>query len=296
MQEMDSTINSTRTTSFVISSIDRDILTYPLPSHYEIFLDEAVHDVVSMQLLVADIPFVSYLIQTNNCTLQAVLSNGVVISGVIPVGDYDGPSLAAAVQMALQGVSPLTIMTAAYSKLTDNISVSCSAAFSLVFASTGSCALELGYAVGSSNNSSLVHSSNLVTPTFRMNSHKNPSCILSILPASVNTSVNQHVNQSFAIVTPSQNDLSASSTQLAVKYFNPPIARFSRVTIDFKNYDGSQVDFQNHDHRIELLLVSLRAAKYQTSSTNAYPLKETSREGWRLAEDAGGQPRRTSAM
>lgn len=261
---MDSTLNSTRSTSLVICSSDRDTSVYPLASHYEVFLDEAVHDVMSMQLVVADVPFVAYLIHTTNSTIKAVLQSGLIVNAVIPFGDYTGAALATAVQASLQGQVPSSstaVFTTVYSPQTDNIAVTCNSPYSLVFAETGSCALQMGFDVGWTYQSS--GTTNTVAPTYRRNKGTNQSIILSIPPASVNTSVNQYVNQSFAIITQTRTTLSAASQILSIKNFNPPIARLSRVTVDFANYDGSPVDFQNHEHRLELMLVSLRAAKYQ---------------------------------
>lgn len=276
---MESTLNPTRSTTFIIDSRDRDRTLFPRPSHYEINLTsqaairpfiqqvEAVHDVVSMRLLVADVPFVAYLVQATNNSIQAVITTGTtasVIDATIPVGNYLGPDLATAVQVALQSGTSSSSFGANYSSLTDNINVTCDHPFALVFAALGSVALELGYATGTTYMSIPQGSgSNIVTPPFRRDSHLNPAVILSILPASVNTSVNTCVDQSFAIITPQRSALSAAGEGLPLKIFNPPIARFSHVTVDFKNHDGTPVDFQNHDHRLEILLVSLRAAKYQ---------------------------------
>lgn len=263
---MESTLNPTRTTNFVIDSTDRDMTRFPLASHYEIILDEAIHDVVTMHLLIADVPFVSYLIhETNNMITASMVGGGQVI-GWVPVGDYTGPELANAVQTALQSQSTSSMtFTSSYSALTDNINVGCNIAFALIFGSTGSIALELGFATGTSYLAapSTSASQYVATPPYRRNSHLNPSIILSILPASVNTSVNQNINQSFAVISKNRSILSAAANDLPQKTFNPPIARFSRVTVDFVNYDGTPVDFQNHDHHIELMLISLRSAKYQ---------------------------------
>lgn len=262
---MESTLNSTRVTNFVINSLDRDTSRFPSPSYYEITLDEAVHDVVSMQLVAADVPFVAYTISLLNNALSIVLPNGSVLGCVIPTGDYVGDTLASAVTTAFLPSSIAFTLNASYSSLTDNITVTGSTPFQLVFSKIGSCALQLGFMVGSVNASVPSASStiNTVTAPFRMNHHYNPAIILSILPASVNTSVNQTVNQSFAILTPMRSALSAASDVLAKKFFHPPIPRFSRITLTFTNYDGSPVDFQNHDHRLELMFISLRSAKYQ---------------------------------
>lgn len=260
---MDSTLNPTRSTTFVIDSRDRDLTRFPLASHYEISLDEAVHDVVSMMLLVADVPFSTYLVQPSNSSIQAVLNSGPIVNANIPVGDYTGAALAAAVQTALQShTSAPTSFTATYSIPLDNISVMCNTPFSLVFGGQGSIALEMGFAVGSTTVSTGSGSSYTAVPPFRRNRHLNQYVVLSIVPGCVITSINQNVNQGFAIITPNGSILSVTGEKLPRKTFNPPIARFSRFMIDFCNYDGSPVDFQNHDHRLDLLLISLRAAKY----------------------------------
>lgn len=264
---MDSTLNPTRITSFVIDSRDRDLTRFPLASHYEISLDEAVHDVMSITLMVADVPFMTYLVQPSNSSIQAVLNNGSVINAIIPVGDYTGATLAVAVQTALQSqTSSPNTFTSAYSTPLDNISVTCNSPFTLAFHNTGSVALELGFATGSSTLSTSVGSLHTVFPPFRRNQHLDPYVVLSIVPGCVNTSVNQNVNQSFAIITPNRSILSIAGKKPPMKLFNPPIARFSRFVIDFCNYDGSPVDFQNHEHRMEIQLISLRAAKYMPFS------------------------------
>ncbi|MEW5315007.1 MAG: hypothetical protein WDW38_006464 [Sanguina aurantia] len=112
-----------------------------------------------------------------------------------------------------------------------------------------------------------------VLPTFRRDSHTNPAIILSINNATVNTannnnldinkmSLNSTVNQSFAVLTPSRTLLCASTNELPFKTFNPPIAQLTQLSISFQTYDGNPVDFQNHEHRLELLLTSIRSAKY----------------------------------
>lgn len=268
---MESTLNPTRNTYFAIDSRDRNLLHFPLASHYEITLDEAVHDVVTMKLLVADVPFVSYLVSAANNTVQVSVVVGatqkVTGTATVPTGNYPlGTDLSNALVAALQGTTPPSTyaFNVQYLTLTDNFSVGCNKPFTLTFAKTGSVALELGYAVGTTYTSvSGPGNTNTLAPPYRRNLHLNPSVILSIYPACVNTSVNAFVNQSFAIITPQRNALSAAGEErIPQKTFNPPIARFSRAVVDFVNYDGSPVDFQNHEHRIELLLVSLRAAKY----------------------------------
>lgn len=259
---MESALNPTRSTYFVVDSRDRDLSQFPLANHYEISLEEAVHDVTTVKLLVADVPFVTYLVDSGNSALQAVVDNGPVLNAVVPTGDYTGAALATAVAAALQSTTTAHTFTASYLTLTDNISVTCDAAFKMTFAQAGSLALELGFAVHTTVTSVPNSGRFTITPPFRRNKHLTPSVILSIYPACVNTSVAQSVNQSFAIITPNRNALSAAGERFPQKNFNPPVARFSRVMIDFLNYDGSPVDFQNHEHRIELLIVSLRAAKY----------------------------------
>lgn len=258
--------NPTCLTRLAIDSKDRDLTKFPLASHYEITLDEAIFDVLSMTLVVADVPFVSYLINPSNNMITLCLTDSSTLPATIPTGDYCGVSLASAVQSAVQqqcsthGVT----FTAVFSEVTDNICFTCSDPFSVKFPERGSIAKELGFAVDSTNVSTGSDNQTFtVRPPFRRDSHTHPSCILKMNQSSVLTSVNKTVNQSFAILTPSRNTLCAATSELPVKYFNPPMPRLMRLTIDFSNYDGSPVDFQNHDHRLEVLLTSTRSGKYQ---------------------------------
>lgn len=237
---------------------------YPLANHYEIILDEAVHDVTTLKLLVADVPFVSYLVSSVNSAIQTNINGSATrLKAVVATGDYPvGTDLKTAVLTALQATTTSNTFTTSYLVPTDNISVSCDAPFTLTFPATGSVALEMGFAVGTTVSSVPVGNTNTILPPFRRNQHLNPSVILSIYPACVNTSITDTINQSFAIVSPNRNALSAAGERFPQKTFHPPIARFSRLIVDFVNYDGSPVDFQNHEHRIEVLLLSLRSAKY----------------------------------
>lgn len=261
---MESPLNPTRSTYFVIDSRDRNLSVYPLANHYEISLDEAVHDVVSLKLLVTDVPFVSYLISPANNVIMTNINGGATLRATVATGDYPAAAdLATAVLAALQSTTTSNTFNTMYLAPTDNIRVTCNAPFTLTFPKTGSIALEMGFAAGTVGMASVPsNNTNTITPPFRRNLHLNPSVILSIYPASVNTSITETVNQSFAIVNKNRSVLSAAGDRFPQKIFNPPIARFSRFMVDFTNYDGSHVDFQNHEHRIELLLLSLRSAKY----------------------------------
>lgn len=272
---IDSKINSTRLTRIAIDSRDRKISTNANANSYVITLDEAIHDVLTMTLLVADVPFVAYLVDSTNNHATMTLSDGSSGVATIPTGDYSGDDLAIAVGAALAAQFPdssTTVIKVVYSALTDNIQVTCSMGFSLTFDTLGSVARELGFAPGRTYTAVLVDELDnpqyILIPPFRRDHHANPSIILSIQNASVNTATNNNqllnsaVNQSFAILTPSRSLLCNSTQELPFKNFNPPIARLHSLTIDFKNYDGSLVDFQNHEHRLELLITSIRSAKY----------------------------------
>lgn len=281
---IDAKVNPTRLTRIAIDSRDRQIA---IPSNknsnsYMITLDEPIHDVISMTLVVADVPFVSYLIDASNNQLTMILADGSPpATATVPTGDYTGEALATALAVALAAQFPdqgNTTINTVYSALTDNISVACSMGFTLVFTAQGSIARELGFVPGStyvavSTNDKDSPDEYAVLPTFRRDSHTNPAIILSINNATVNTannnnldinkmSLNSTVNQSFAVLTPSRTLLCASTNELPFKTFNPPIAQLTQLSISFQTYDGNPVDFQNHEHRLELLLTSIRSAKY----------------------------------
>lgn len=275
---IDSKINPTRFTRIAIDSRDRDVATYGNANKYVITLDEPVHDVLSMTLLVADVPFVAYMVGPLNNAMTMTLTGGSTGTVAIPSGDYSGDELAAAVGGALAAQFPNEIDTTinvVYSAVSDNISVVCTVAFTLTFGAQGSIARELGFAPSTTYASVQVSGLDeyVLIPPFRRDSHTNPSMILCIQNVSVNTATNNNrdtnrrtldstVNQSFAVLTPSRSLLCSATNELPTKTFNPPISQLVHISIEFKNYDGSLVDFQNHDHRLELLLTSIRSAKY----------------------------------
>lgn len=267
---LDAKLNPTKTTRLVVDSRDRDLSKYPLPHSYTIRLDEPIHDVTTLTLIVSDVPFVAYLIDQSNNQLTIILADGTMGTATIPTGDYTGVSLAKAVSTALGAQFTSLTIQAIHSDLTDNISFSCRKPFSVSFSANGSIARELGYSANTTYSSSPVQGEYYPTtytytimPSFRRDTHANPAILLAINSASVITSVNTNVNQKFAILTPMRNMLSVAAPDLPMKVFNPPVASLSVFSVEFTNYDGSPVDFQNQEHRLEFLLTSLRSAKYQ---------------------------------
>lgn len=254
-------LNSSLSKHIIVDSRDRDTQRFPNPSHYEIELDESIRGVVSIQLLLVDIPFSSYLVETNQQITATTDDAEFHVS--ITSGDYDEIGLASEIGSSLQAaadnVSYDATFGAAYNPLLDNIGVSCSKPFKLVFNATGSIARELGFPENSTTLSVPSNASHIVTPPFRRDAHKHPYVVLSIESASVNTSTNSVVHQSFAVLTPQHNN---ATRIVAMKSFNPPI-RMTRVVVDLRNRDGTYYNFHNQDHRMELLFTTYQSPDYQ---------------------------------
>lgn len=89
------------------------------------------------------------------------------------------------------------------------------------------------------------------------------------------TSVNDAINRTFAII-PSSADTNVSWREGAAveKSWSTPIARLSKVGISFLDYYGNDYDFQNQDHRVELIfrcLAQSQAARMYATAPTPWP-------------------------
>lgn len=259
--------HETRTVRLIIDSRDRNHDLYPRPDEYDVKFDEQAEDVVSAELVRAHVPtHVAYVVGAANDELIVVV--GTVSSVVrVPHGNYEPAALASALAAALPPG-----LTATYDATTDRYSLVGSGAFSVVcrvekrgFDGTlssvypdHSIGQTLGFPVG-------IHTSDagtgvLVAP-FRRNFDLNRYAVLHIDGFTANRAMNDVLNKSFAII---ENNLSSRLDQCdrPKKTFNPPVAKLTRLHIRWRDYHGNAFDFQNHDHRMELVLTLLKNNLY----------------------------------
>jgi hypothetical protein len=287
----DTVSSSRRKHRVIIDSRDRNLSLYPFPSKYEIKLDEDIVDVASTTLLVADVPFSAYTIGAANCvvsfTLAADGTDAPPREATLEVGDYTAPAdLATALQEALNAAAnPEAAFIVTHAPRTDTLSVYATGAFTLRFADVSgrapapyamnasagkryaprSAGRVLGFASDEYQASydSSAGLDRIVAP-FRVNLAADNRYIILYLNGggNVNTSVNNTAQDSFAILPSTQDRLCVGSQDPVEKSHNPPIAKLARVSVAFVDYDGNPYDFQNQDHRLEIVFHSIRQRKY----------------------------------
>lgn len=274
---------NTKRKRLVIDSRSRDLFAYPSPAKYEVNLHEDLFNVTSVNLIVADVPFSAYLVgpgrrsvpfsfsPSENATLLAVAT--------LPVGDYVSPGdlahelgvamTAAAAAAAAEGnpksdglvISAPATFTVSYSARTDAYTVAGTVPFALRFAGRAADTPARVFGFGFSDYASTqVHCEstgadlNAVVAPFRRDFRKDRYVVLKLTPnAEVITSVTNAIDRTFAVV-PFDCALNVMTDNIGYeKRWTPPLSRVGRLTIQFVDSDGNLYDFQNQDHRLELM-------------------------------------------
>lgn len=259
-------------TNVIIDSRDRNVEAYPSPSDYLIDLYEELQDITACELVVADIPFKAYIVNEGNNIIYASQA-GNIKQIIIPPGDYPPDDLATQIRNSIQSlVGSVTgaSWSVVYDPLVDKFLFYSSAPFSFNFiveeASTGkksyppqSMAKLLGF---NKQLATSVLSTDVPDPTkpyvikapYRKNFDEHNYIVLDIESFSTNNSVNSVVNKSFGVIPKSSTDMNIITNNYKVrKIFNPPTPRIAKLRIRFKDVNGNLYDFQNHDHRLELV-------------------------------------------
>lgn len=228
---------SLKFTKVVIDSRDRDISLYPTPSKYTIKLDTEIEEVICGEITCLDVPLSGYIV--NNYNNKILFSNDEYL---LEIGNYDQESLA----HMLSNVLPCRVT---YDKILDKLHFESDSQGTISF---GSCATArlLGFNPGSTHN--LPTSS-----TNRINLNVNNYIIMNIESFSINMSSNNVIDRTTALLAPNVSMLTFYSiNNLIKKYFNPIIPKLDKIRVSFTDYYGNPYDFQNHDHRIEILFES----------------------------------------
>ena len=97
--------------------------------------------------------------------------------------------------------------------------------------------------------------------TYKINTSDNTYIVLQIDNFPVNHSITPIIDKSFAILGPSQDKLCQYSNKPVRKDLNPPIGKLSRLRLKFSDYYGNLYDFQNYDHRLEIVFESYKVLR-----------------------------------
>lgn len=253
---------NTKTTRIVIDSKDRDVTLFPEPNSYEVRFDDDIEDVMNMQMISIDIPLSSYMINKYFNTFTLIVDDE-SRNIVLEEGDYTEQELASHITDVIN-----TNINVTYNSKKDG------------FVFTGTTPFSISFKNQSANNS--LHSmlgfkhdiytsdgANIIKSPHRKNFNFNNYIVMSIDQFDLLKSNSNNLHRTFAVIVKSYYDINMGDIPQLIKYCTPPIARLSRIKISFKDRFGNPYDFQNLDHRIELLFTSFKQKrKYQNIFLN----------------------------
>ena len=267
----------------VIDSRDRDLALFPSPNRYDVRLHEDIFDVRSIKLLVADVPFCTYTVNANNRFVPLRMAGGLRVAE-LPIGDYQPTELADQLATSLTLAAGDTFAVE-YVPRTDNFVVTYSPSpspppsgptpppyFELAFAtwegslptgrsSRGTAARLLGFSPAKDY---VAEADGTLRSPFRKDFWTGSRYIvLNMQPAEVLMAFSSNLEKSFAVLQSREVELCESHDVPYEKVWNPPYTRLSRFSLTFTDYDGRPWDFQNQEHRLELLVEHENMRKYQ---------------------------------
>lgn len=275
-------------TKVVIDSRDRNTRMFPNPNRYDVPLDNDVRDVYKVKLVVAKVPQSAYLIDQTRRHLPFKFGHVDVDheddsyfggsmedlkEAQLEAGDYNAQDLAQEMERAMnEKANDPDTFRVSYVARQDKFVFRSKEEFTMLWRGKDTYDFQrvptstyrrgnLGRIVGfdkrdafSKDDGSGQERPHVLTAPFRRNFSAYPDyVIMRIDGLEQNVSSNPVLDRSFAIITKEDTqdyDIRASHT------YDPPVARFNRVRISFYDYEGNPYDFQNQDHRLELLLVS----------------------------------------
>lgn len=259
--------SDTRHSRVVVDSRVRDKTLYPNQNSYEIEFEDDINEVKNCRLLYVDLPMPLYLVNSNFDTLY-FRAGATSYAARIPIGDYTAASLADALAASMNAVLPATFQVS-YNALLDNYVFNASAPFSLLFNGKAN---PLSSLLGFSEKKDYASSADPSTPAypnrvqaeFRRNFDYNNYVIMDIEQFDILKSIDRDLNKSFAIIPKNYSTISLWDEQGIVKTFSPPIGRLTKIRVRFYDRYGNPYDFQNMDHRFELLFTSLKQCRKYT--------------------------------
>ena len=299
-----SNVNNRRTTRLYIDSRDRNLSFDQSPASYTITLDEDIPDVVMVELVDVRIPFVSQLVDATRNRLKIRIGS-TTHDVIVPSGNYTESAMASLLQSIISTATG-TGFQVLYDGATDKFTLSATTPFVLLNnggvkpygpqytdvrrAQDGSrqevrsgqssssypdksLGRILGFGPVDYASSSVSPGVHTLTAPFSKDFTNSEPIYMFLEAITVNTSINDKVNKSFAILYRDGDTCRCiTSDSMFRKSFIPPLAKLSRIRVCFKDYFGNTVDFQNREHSFQLLITSLRQNRnYQSFMTAGAP-------------------------
>lgn len=247
---------------YIVDSRDRNIVKYPSPSKYEVILLSNIVDVVSLELMLAEVPFSRYLIHSNNNTLH--FNNSEI---VIDNGDYEYDISKIINELNAQFASNGSGISVTLNRNSDKLIFQSATSFtlnfegeSITYSSNNTTILMKKKSIGRilgfdiKNYTSVLNGANyeIISP-FPYSISTDSYLIMRLSRAKIYTANEKPADDCFAIINNRKNgELCNDYVSSVVKNFNPPLSTFDKLSISFYDYYGNLYDFNNKDHHLEL--------------------------------------------
>lgn len=250
-------------TRIAIDSKDRNRTLYPNANKYEIKLSDDINDVISAKLINADIPLSMYLINRYFDTL-IVQQNNTTYHIQLEHGNYTATELATLLTASLNNQFGANSFGVSYNANKDNFTFACTNAFSLIFGeSDNSLDVILGFGKKQYVSSQIgsIQLPHVVKGEYRKNFEHNNCAIMYIEQFDNYKSPSNEIDRCFAILPSVYTLLNVSDSADLIKVFSPPIPRMAKLVISFLDRYGNPYDFNNLEHRFEILVKSHKQAR-----------------------------------
>jgi hypothetical protein len=252
----DSFDNNFKYTRIVIDSRVRKSNLYPSQNDYYLEIDE-IEDILSVQLVYIDIPFVNYLINKYFNTLN-VIYNGTLYDVVLPIGDYSDSDFLTTMQASLDSTLGTGNVTITYNTHLDNYTFTSVNPFGFNFQNIkNSLAMLLGFN-DIKNYTATLATNYILNSEFKRNFKYNNYIIFDIDQFDLLKSSDPSLNKSYAVIPLNYDTLNLADNPHYIKIFSPPLPRLLKLHLQFSDRFGNPYDFQNHDHRLEILFTSFK--------------------------------------
>lgn len=254
--------------NMVIDSRQRNVSKYPTPSKYTLYIDEPMSDVVTVELMSANVPFSRYMIHSRNNQLHYKLSGNENEEYVtIPVGDYTESELVAQIDTLL--TTATAGITATYEPRTRKVSFLSSASFTMLFkGDTYAFSKEemdsrmkdnsIGHVLGFKPEDGVSDVSNQVVGQFPINLRSDDYICMKLKDVKLYKSNAPALNDAFAIINKNPDISNLNYTESLSKRLNPPLASLSKLEITFLDFNNNLYDFNNMNHKLELKIGTLK--------------------------------------
>ena len=252
---------------YIIDSRDRNTKRYPNPAKYTLHLDHNINDVTMIQIYLLDIPFNNYNITRYN----NILHIGTDEYTITP-GNYSPSTLVEALNNALSGIATIT-----YNDVTEKIKfiplgtveVKCKSPTKKKYDDDNFIDKymndSIGKVLGFGIENYEINANEEFEAPYTLNLKPDNYMTMYIATAKNYYSINTHAHEAFAVINNQSNgNLNIVSEELMKKSYYPALPSMKTFSIKFKDYHGNLYDFQNKEHRFEIIFTCFK----QTRSYN----------------------------